>query len=164
MAGFMSIFVPRMLELKLSIITAVNLMTCVSIAGILLSILWGYIDDKIGTPRTATILGCMFILANICMLLAGFTGQKLFIYLSVFLEMCIRDSVEIGNSEPDRVFQFMVYVNTIFNRFFIGRFLKATLEHDLRLIEPIGIKWHIFFSLLTQNNPFPYDFLIHTLL
>lgn len=85
MGGFMSIFVPRMLELDLDIIMAVNMMTFVSIAGIVLSVIWGYIDDKIGTPRTATILGCMFVCANICMLLAGFTHQKIFIYLAVFM-------------------------------------------------------------------------------
>lgn len=84
MGGFLGIFVPRMLELNINIITAVNLMTFVSLSGIILSIIWGYIDDKIGTPRTATILGCLFVCANVFMLLAGFTGSRIFVYLAVF--------------------------------------------------------------------------------
>ena len=84
MGGFMGIFVPRMLELNIDMIMAVNLMTFVSLSGIVLSIIWGYIDDKIGTPRTATILGCLFVCANISMLLAGFTGNRIFVYLAVF--------------------------------------------------------------------------------
>lgn len=84
MGGFMSIFVPRMLELNISIITAVNYMSAVSLIGIVLSMLWGVLDDKFGTPRTATILGCGYILANVSMLLAGATKSTVFVMLAVF--------------------------------------------------------------------------------
>lgn len=85
MGGFMSIFVPRMLELEIPIISAVNLMTVVSLSGIVLSVIWGIIDDKIGTPKTSTILGFMYVLANVFMLLAGITGGKVFVYLAVLM-------------------------------------------------------------------------------
>lgn len=71
-------------------------------------------------------------------------------------------AVEVCNREPNRVFRLMVHINTSFYLFFISRLLKAALKHDLRLIELIGKKWRIFFSLFTQNNPFPFDFFIHT--
>ena len=52
-------------------------------------------------------------------------------------------SFKIRNRKPNRVFRSVINVNTGFTFFFIGRLLKATLKHDLRLIEPIGIKWNI---------------------
>ena len=70
-------------------------------------------------------------------------------------------AVKICNCEPDRVFRFMTDIDTGFYLFFTGRLFEAALEHDLRLIEPIGKKWRIFFSLFTQNNPFPFDFSMH---
>lgn len=84
MGGFMSIFIPRMLELNINIITAVNYMSAVSLIAIALSVLWGVIDDKFGTPRAATILGCGYVLANVSMLLAGVTKSTVFVMLAVF--------------------------------------------------------------------------------
>lgn len=70
-------------------------------------------------------------------------------------------AVQVGNGKPKRVFGFMVDGNASFHLFLGGRLLKPTLKHNLRLIEPIGIKRHIFFSLLPQNNPFPSDLFLH---
>ena len=70
-------------------------------------------------------------------------------------------AVEIRDGEPDGILRSVVYRDAGFHRFFIGRFFKAALEHDLRLTEPVGEKRRIFFPLLAQNNPVSSDDFVH---
>lgn len=136
MGGFMGIFVPRMLELDINILTAVNYMSAVSIVGILLSMVWGVLDDKIGTPKTCVVLGCGYILANVFMLCAGWTGSKVFVPLAVF---CAASMVGgLPNLHPS------LYA------FVFGRKQFTYVERSIGvvrglIIAPIGLLWNYIY-------------------
>jgi MFS family permease len=84
MVGFMKIFIPRMLELGVSLPMALNFMTLAAVLGIGLSYLWGVIDDRYGTPVACMFLGISFVVMSLSMFVAGFhVGNMAFIIVAV---------------------------------------------------------------------------------
>jgi len=82
--GFMSIFVKRMLDLGVSMNFALNAMTGSSLVGILLSYLWGWLDDKRGTNKATFAFSVSILFMSVSMLLAGITnGNMVFIIIAV---------------------------------------------------------------------------------
>lgn len=82
MTGFMTIFIPRMLELGVPITTAANFMTFSSLGGIVLSYLWGIVDDKWGANRASVGLAIGYTIMSLAMLAAG-SGSMILIYIAV---------------------------------------------------------------------------------
>lgn len=62
MAAVMPLFVPRLLETGLERNLVLNLMSISSILGMFLSAVWGWIDDKLGTPVASIILALSYVL------------------------------------------------------------------------------------------------------
>jgi Na+/melibiose symporter-like transporter len=87
MTGFMSIFVPRMLELGIPIFTAVNYLSMASILGIFLSYAWGWIDDRFGAHKASIGLGCGYLLMSLAMWFAS-NGNQVLIIIAVIGVAC----------------------------------------------------------------------------
>ena len=84
MAGFMSLFVVVMLlEFGVPATTSVWYLTFASLLGIVISFLWGVIDDKFGTPIACRGLSAAYFFMGGFMLLAIVTKIQPIIYLSV---------------------------------------------------------------------------------
>lgn len=82
MTGFMTIFIPRMLELGVPITTAANFMTVSSLGGIVLSYLWGIVDDKWGANKASIGLAIGYTIMSLAMLAAS-GGNRILIYIAV---------------------------------------------------------------------------------
>jgi MFS transporter, OFA family, oxalate/formate antiporter len=82
MTGFMSIFIPRMIELKVPLPLALNFLTGASILGMLLSYMWGWIDDKKGAHKASIGLAACYLFMSVAMLLAS-GGNMVFIIIAV---------------------------------------------------------------------------------
>jgi MFS transporter, OFA family, oxalate/formate antiporter len=82
MTGFMSIFIPRMIEIKVPLPLALNFLTAASILGMFLSYMWGWIDDKKGTHKASIGLACGYLFMSVAMLLAS-GGNMVFIIIAV---------------------------------------------------------------------------------
>jgi MFS family permease len=87
MTGFMSIFVPRMLELGIPLFTAANYLSMASILGIFLSYAWGWIDDKFGAPKASIGLGCGYLFMSLAMWFAS-NGNQVLIIIAVVGVAC----------------------------------------------------------------------------
>ena len=84
MAGFMSLFVVvMMLEFNVPPTTSVWYLTGASLLGIVISYLWGIIDDKFGTPIACRGLSAAYFVMGGSMLLAVVTHIQPLIYISV---------------------------------------------------------------------------------
>jgi MFS transporter, OFA family, oxalate/formate antiporter len=84
MNGFMSLFVVvMMLEFDVPATTSVWYLTFSSLLGIVISFLWGVIDDKFGTPIACRGLSFAYFLMSGAMLLAVVTHIQPIIYISV---------------------------------------------------------------------------------
>lgn len=82
LTGFMSIFIPRMLEVGVAMPTALNYLSIASIIGVVLSYLWGWIDDKLGAHKASVGLAISYLLMSIAMLAAS-GGNKIMIFIAV---------------------------------------------------------------------------------
>ncbi len=82
MTGFMSIFIPRMIELKVPLPLALNFLTGAAILGMFLSYMWGWIDDKKGAHKASIGLACSYLFMSVAMLLAS-GGNMVFILMAV---------------------------------------------------------------------------------
>jgi MFS transporter, OFA family, oxalate/formate antiporter len=82
MTGFMSIFIPRMIELKVPLPLALNFLTAASLLGIFLSYMWGWIDDKKGAHKASIGLAWGYLFMSVAMLLAS-GGNMAFIIIAV---------------------------------------------------------------------------------
>jgi MFS transporter, OFA family, oxalate/formate antiporter len=82
MTGFMSIFIPRMIELKVPLPLALNFLTGASILGMFLSYMWGWIDDKKGAHKASIGLAVGYLFMSVAMLLAS-GGNMAFIIIAV---------------------------------------------------------------------------------
>jgi MFS transporter, OFA family, oxalate/formate antiporter len=82
MTGFMSIFIPRMIELKVPLPLALNFLTAASILGMFLSYVWGWIDDKKGAHKASIGLAWGYLFMSVAMLLAS-GGNMTFIIIAV---------------------------------------------------------------------------------
>ena len=70
-------------------------------------------------------------------------------------------AVQVRNGIPDRVFPFVADCDGLSDFFFAGGLFKAALEHNLRLVEPIGKVRSVFLPLFAQDDLLSPDFLIH---
>jgi MFS transporter, OFA family, oxalate/formate antiporter len=82
LTGFMSIFIPRMIEIKVPLPLALNLLTAAAVLGMFLSYMWGWIDDKKGTHKASIGLACGYLFMSVSMLLAS-GGNMVFIIMAV---------------------------------------------------------------------------------
>ncbi len=82
LTGFMSIFIPRMLEIGVPMPTALNFLSIAAIIGVVLSYLWGWIDDKFGAHKASVGLAVGYLLMSIAMLAAS-GGNKVMIFIAV---------------------------------------------------------------------------------
>lgn len=84
MAGFMSLFVVvMMVEFGVPPTSSVWYLTGASLLGIVISYLWGVIDDKFGTPIACRGLSAAYFFMSGAMLLAVVTKIQPIIYISV---------------------------------------------------------------------------------
>lgn len=84
MSGFMSLFVVvMMLEFGVMPTTSVWYLTFASLLGMVISYLWGIIDDKWGTPIACRGLSASYFIMSGAMLLAVITKIQPIIYISV---------------------------------------------------------------------------------
>jgi OFA family oxalate/formate antiporter-like MFS transporter len=84
MSGFMSLFVVvMMVEFGVMPTTSVWYLTAASLLGIVLSYVWGVIDDKFGTPIACRGLSVAYFFMSFAMLLAIVTKIQPLIYISV---------------------------------------------------------------------------------
>lgn len=82
LTGFMSIFIPRMIELKVPLPLALNFLTGASLLGICLSYIWGWISDKKGSHKASIGLACGYLFMSVAMLLAS-GGNMVLIVIAV---------------------------------------------------------------------------------
>jgi MFS transporter, OFA family, oxalate/formate antiporter len=82
MTGFMSIFIPRMIEVKVPLPLALNFLTGASLLGMALSYLWGWIDDKKGAHKASIGLALGYLFMSVAMLLAS-GGNMVFVIIAV---------------------------------------------------------------------------------
>ena len=82
MTGFMSIFIPRMIELKVPLPLALNFLTGASLLGMFLSYMWGWIDDKKGAHKASIGLACCYLFMSVAMMLAS-GGNMVLIVIAV---------------------------------------------------------------------------------
>ena len=84
MSGFMSLFVVvMMVEFGMPPTQSVWYLTLASLLGIVISYIWGVIDDKFGTPIACRGLSVSYFLMSLAMLLAVVTKIQPLIYISV---------------------------------------------------------------------------------
>ncbi len=89
MNGFLSLFVVVMLEeFGIEPTTSVWYLTAASLLGIVLSFLWGVIDDKFGTPIACRGLSISYLFMSLSMLLAVITKFQPIIIISVIGIAC----------------------------------------------------------------------------
>ena len=82
MAAVMPLFVPRMFEVGVERSLALNLMSIASIVGMFISVIWGWLDDKIGTPKTCVLLGIAYFLMMLSIRMQA--PNSIWLYISVF--------------------------------------------------------------------------------
>lgn len=82
LTGFMSILIPRMTEIGVSMSMALNYMSAASIIGVALSYLWGWIDDKFGAHKASVGLAVGYLIMSVAMLAAS-DGNQIMILIAV---------------------------------------------------------------------------------
>lgn len=82
MTGFMSIFIPRMLEIGVPMPLALNFLSIASIIGIFLSYFWGWVDDKYGAHKASIGLACGYLFMSLAMLAAS-NGNMVLVVIAV---------------------------------------------------------------------------------
>ena len=81
MAAVMPLFVPRLMSVGIERNLVLNLMSISSIVGMFLSAVWGWIDDKCGTPVAATLLAVSYLVMMISIRLQG--QGMIWVYISI---------------------------------------------------------------------------------
>jgi MFS family permease len=82
MAGIMSQVIPILTGSGFELNRALGLMSAAAILGMPFSYIWGWIDDKIGTPKTNAIFTLSYIIAAICF--AYGPAHPWMLYLAMF--------------------------------------------------------------------------------
>jgi sugar phosphate permease len=67
LGGIMSQMIPVFTSTGISINKALGMMSVAALAGMPLSYIWGWIDDKIGTPKTTAVFCCVLIIGALGM-------------------------------------------------------------------------------------------------
>lgn len=68
MTGIMSTAIPRLTDVGIPIDQALWFFTLAAILGMPFSYFWGWLDDKISTPKTCAIFACVYIFGSVCFL------------------------------------------------------------------------------------------------
>ncbi len=66
MTGIMSQLIPRFLDVGIPLNQALGLMSIAAIAGMPMSYVWGWLDDKLGTPKTCVIFSFAYVFGSFC--------------------------------------------------------------------------------------------------
>jgi sugar phosphate permease len=65
MTGFMGQLIPRLLDVGISMDKALAMMSIAALLGMPMSYFWGWLDDKISTPKTCMIFSLVYVVAAI---------------------------------------------------------------------------------------------------
>ncbi|MCP4158375.1 MAG: MFS transporter [bacterium] len=68
MTGIMSSAIPRFLDVGIPIDKALLFFSIAAILGMPFSYFWGWLDDKIGTPKASAVFAVSYILGSVCFL------------------------------------------------------------------------------------------------
>lgn len=68
MTGIMSTAIPRFVDVGISIEKALWFFSIAAFLGMPFSYFWGWLDDKVGTPKACAIFGFCYILGSVCFL------------------------------------------------------------------------------------------------
>lgn len=82
LTGFMSIFIPRMLEVGVEMSSALNYLSIASIIGVVLSYIWGWVDDKFGAHKASIGLAIGYLIMSLAMVAAS-SGSKIMVWIAV---------------------------------------------------------------------------------
>ncbi len=66
MTGIMSQLIPRFLDVGIPLNQALGLMSLAAVAGMPMSYVWGWLDDKLGTPKTCVIFSFAYVFGSFC--------------------------------------------------------------------------------------------------
>jgi nitrate/nitrite transporter NarK len=66
MTGIMSQLIPRLTDVGFTINQALMMMSIAALGGMPMSYVWGWLDDKYGTPKTCVIFSWAYILGSVC--------------------------------------------------------------------------------------------------
>lgn len=68
MTGIMSSAIPRFMDVGIPLEKGLWFFSIAALMGIPASYMWGWLDDKLGTPKTCMIFGFAYILGSVCFL------------------------------------------------------------------------------------------------
>ena len=68
MTGIMSTAIPRFVDVGIPIDRALLFFSVAAVLGMPFSYFWGWLDDKVGTPRACAIFGICYIFGSVCLL------------------------------------------------------------------------------------------------
>jgi MFS family permease len=68
MTGIMSQLIPRLLDVGFSLNQALMMMSIAALGGMPMSYVWGWLDDKYGTPKTCVFFSWAYIVGSICLI------------------------------------------------------------------------------------------------
>jgi MFS family permease len=66
MTGFMGQLIPRFTDVGIEVNTALTFIAVAALLGMPMSYFWGWMDDKISTPKTCVIFASVYIVASLC--------------------------------------------------------------------------------------------------
>lgn len=66
MTGIMSQLIPRLTDVGFTINQALLMMSVAALGGMPMSYVWGWLDDKYGTPKTCVIFSWAYIFGSVC--------------------------------------------------------------------------------------------------
>ena len=66
MTGFMGQVIPRFTDVGIEVNTALTFLAVAALLGMPMSYLWGWMDDKLSTPKTCVIFAGVYIVASLC--------------------------------------------------------------------------------------------------
>ncbi len=66
MTGFMGQVIPRFTDVGIEVNTALKYLAVAALFGMPMSYFWGWLDDKISTPKTCVVFAGVYIVASLC--------------------------------------------------------------------------------------------------
>lgn len=126
MTGIMSQLIPRFLDVGMSIDQALGLMAVAAILGMPMSYIWGWLDDKLSTPKTCIIFALVYVVSSACFIFAS-AENMVFAYAGVLtIALTTGGMPNLQPSLQAWVFGRKDYVNT--NRYIgIGHMILRSL-------------------------------------
>lgn len=110
--AIMSNFVTRFMDVGLPVTTILNGLTTAAIFSIPLSYFWGWLDDKIGTPKACGIFSIFYSLLAISLLIAN-KDRMFFVYASMtFVASMLAGTANLHPSVVAYVYGRKEFINT----------------------------------------------------